>query len=104
MCKYPLNEVIIEVFITDHVHFVLCYQDDVNVVFDDKKWKPVEDTLIATKLRRLYIHSFSSTIFGDHFMSRVTQAVFRRHCKELMTIQYDTIRAGVLCMFILSEL
>ena len=64
-------------------------------MFDDKKWKPVEDTLIATKLRKLYISSLSSTIFGDQFMSRVTQAVSQRHCKELMTIMYDTTRVGV---------
>ena len=64
-------------------------------MFDDKKWKPVEDTLIATKLRKLYICSYSSTIFGDQLMSRVTQAVSHRHCKESMTIWYDTIRPGV---------
>ena len=64
-------------------------------MFDDKKWKPVEDTLIATKLRKLYISSLSSTIFGDQLMSRVTQAVSQRHCEESMTIVYDTIRAGV---------
>ena len=64
-------------------------------MFDDKKWKPVKDTLIATKLRKLGIGSLSSTIFGDQFMSRVNQAVFQRHCKESMTIVYDTIRVGV---------
>ena len=64
-------------------------------MFDDKKWKPVEDTLIATKLRKLYIRSASSTIFGDQFMSRITQAVSQRHCKESMTIVYDTIPTGV---------
>ena len=65
-------------------------------MFDDKKWKPVEDTLIATKLRKLYIGSFYSTIFGDQFMSRINQAVSKRHCKESMTIDYDTILPGVL--------
>ena len=65
-------------------------------MFDDKKWKPVEDTLIATKLRKLYLYSLSSAKFGDQFMSHVIRAVSQRHCKELMTIVYDTIPGGVL--------
>ena len=65
-------------------------------MFDDKKWKPVEDTLIVTKLRKLYIGSYSFTIFVDQFMSHVTQAVSQRHCKESMIIVYNTIPAGVL--------
>ena len=90
------SEFIIVVFITDHVHFVLYKQDDGNVVFDDKKWKPVEDTLIATKLRKIYIRSYSSTIFCSQLMTRVTQAVSKRHCKESMTIVYNTILPGEL--------
>ena len=56
----------------------------------------MEDTLIATKLRKLCIGIFSSTIFGDQYMSRVTQAVSQRHCKESKTIVYETIPPGVL--------
>ena len=56
----------------------------------------MEDTLKATKLRRLSIGDYSSTTFGNQFMSLVTQAVSQRRHKELMTIVYDTIPAGVL--------
>ena len=65
-------------------------------MLDDKKWKSVEDTLFTTKLRKLFIGSFYSTIFGDQFMSRITEAVSQRHCKESMTIVYDTIPPGEL--------
>ena len=56
----------------------------------------MEDTLKATKLRMLYIADYSSTTFGNQFMSHFTQAVSQRRHKELMTILYDTIPAGVL--------
>ena len=56
----------------------------------------MEDALIATKLRMLFMRSYSSTIFGDQFMSRINQAISKRQCKESMTIVYDTIRPGEL--------
>ena len=74
-------------------------------MFNDEKWRCVEDTLKAGKLKvkKIFIASFFSTIFGNQFMSHVTQAVYQRRHKELMTIQYDTILPGVLlCMFALS--
>ena len=56
----------------------------------------MEDTLKATSLRKLSIAAYSSTTFGNQFMSHVTQAVSQRRHKELMTVVYDTIPAGVL--------
>ena len=58
----------------------------------------MEDTLKATKWKvtKLFIASFSSTIFGNQFMSHITQAVYQRRHKEFMSIAYDTIPPGVL--------
>ena len=65
-------------------------------MFDEEKWRPIEDTLKATRLRKLSIADLSSTIFGNLFMSHVTSAVSQRRHKELMTIVYDSIHPGVL--------
>ena len=56
----------------------------------------MEDTLKATKLRKLCIDDDSSTTLGNQFLSHVSQAVSQRQHKELMTIWYDTIPPGVL--------
>ena len=57
----------------------------------------MENTLKATRLRMLWIVvDYSSTTFGNQFMSLVSQAVSQRQHKVLMTIGYDTIQPGVL--------
>ena len=56
----------------------------------------MEDTLKATDLRLLSITDYSSTTLGNQFLSLVTRAVSQGRHRELMTIGYITIPAGVL--------
>ena len=62
----------------------------------------MEDTLITIKLRKVYIGTITTVVIPLPSLETsschvyVTQLVSQRHCKELMTIVCNTIRAGVL--------